>query len=131
MEVPMTSPALRASAAASPWRLVLVGCVAVAASDSLEPAKLESDGSRVARLTGEHLSGPQQPDLLLLQYITPWCTHCQRFAYPYKSLAHKLFVDFPAMKVATIDCDAEQTACEEHGVESYPTFMLLFHDAPY
>jgi protein disulfide-isomerase A6 len=60
--------------------------------------------------------------IVLLEFYSPQCGHCQRLAPAIMKVAHALK---GAVTVAVVNCEAEQKICASYGVTSYPALKIL------
>ena len=60
---------------------------------------------------------------LLVKFYAPWCGHCQDGAPEFKKAA--VLIDKEA-KLLAVDCDRLQNVCNHHGINGFPTIMLLW-----
>ncbi|WP_226479556.1 thioredoxin family protein [Natrinema amylolyticum] len=64
--------------------------------------------------------------LVLLYFWAEWCGPCQVL----DSMLEELADEFPALVVARIDTDTNETIMNEFGVETIPTLILFEHGEP-
>ncbi|KAL7419228.1 protein disulfide-isomerase precursor [Cryptotrichosporon argae] len=68
-------------------------------------------------------------DLALVEFFAPWCGHCKNLAPHYEEAATELKAS-KGIKLAKVDCTAEQALCAEYGVNGYPTLKVFRHGVP-
>ena len=61
-------------------------------------------------------------DIFLLEFYTPWCTHCQEHAKDVKNVALRLE---GKVKFAAINCEDYKPLCQRFSVKYYPTLNLF------
>jgi protein disulfide-isomerase-like protein len=62
----------------------------------------------------------------LIEFYTPWCSHCTTFKPAYDSIA-LTFHSSPQEKirVAKVDCSVEKALMTRFGVNAFPTFFIV------
>lgn len=62
----------------------------------------------------------------LIEFYTPWCSHCQTFKASYMSIA-QAFHSSPKEKirVARVDCSVEKALLSRFDVRGFPTFFVV------
>ena len=63
-----------------------------------------------------------QEDVFLLEFYTPWCTHCQEHAADVKNVALRLE---GTVKFAAVNCETYKPLCQRFSVKYYPTLNLF------
>lgn len=61
--------------------------------------------------------------VILLEFYSPGCGHCQQLAPTLSKLASSLK---GAATVAAVDCTAEQAICSGYSIQGYPSLKLLY-----
>ncbi|KAL3276716.1 hypothetical protein HHI36_012086 [Cryptolaemus montrouzieri] len=67
-------------------------------------------------------------ELWFVDYFVPWCGPCQKLSLQWRKLA-KHMADFPEVKIAQIDCVANEALCSAQNVRAYPTLRLYPFDS--
>jgi thiol-disulfide isomerase/thioredoxin len=62
----------------------------------------------------------------LIEFYTPWCSHCQTFMASYMSIAHS-FHSSPneKIRVARVDCSVERALLSRFDVKGFPSFFVV------
>eukprot|EP01012_Entosiphon_sulcatum_P067783 TRINITY_DN97615_c0_g1_i1.p1 TRINITY_DN97615_c0_g1~~TRINITY_DN97615_c0_g1_i1.p1 ORF type:complete len:467 (+),score=49.61 TRINITY_DN97615_c0_g1_i1:31-1401(+) len=77
-------------------------------------------------LDGKKEQALAQSCLVIAEYYSSWCGHCQNFAPTYSELARRAYAeDLPAI-VSGLDCAKFPSACAERSVRLYPTLVLFY-----
>lgn len=61
----------------------------------------------------------------LVEFYSPWCGHCKRFAATYEAIANDLHSSDAPIKVAKIDGTIERALSSRFSIKGYPTFFLI------
>jgi protein disulfide-isomerase A1 len=69
----------------------------------------------------------QENALIAVEFYAPWCGHCKSLAPEWEKAATALK---GKVTIAKVDCTAEGSICEEHGVQGYPTLKLFRNGEP-
>lgn len=82
------------------------------------------DDSDVIELKAESFKAlVDNEPLVLVEFMAPWCGHCKALAPEYATAATTL--KSQGIKLAKVDCTAEQDLCSEQGVSGYPTLKVF------
>ena len=82
-----------------------------------------------AKTFGEALSGPKS--LWLVDFYAPWCAHCKQLAPEWTAAAQRLAKEIPdEVKLAAVDCTANQVLCDTYEVSGYPTIIAVENGEP-
>ena len=66
----------------------------------------------------------------IIAFYAPWCGHCRHYAPEFKQFGKSL-ATYPDFRAGAVSCTAEKKACDENGVQGFPTvkaFGALGHD---
>ncbi|KAL6074441.1 Protein disulfide-isomerase A6 [Balamuthia mandrillaris] len=61
----------------------------------------------------------------MVEFYAPWCGHCKELAPEWESLASSVKNSGDDVKVAKVDCDANEELCNNVGVNSFPTIKMF------
>jgi protein disulfide-isomerase-like protein len=62
----------------------------------------------------------------LVEFMTPWCSHCQQFASSYTSIAVSFHSSSKEnIRVAKVDCQNERALTTRFGIQSFPSFYVV------
>ncbi|KAL1924693.1 uncharacterized protein VTP21DRAFT_4347 [Calcarisporiella thermophila] len=103
---------------------LLLLSVLAAAGPSFVFGEENSDVLALTKDTFKSVVGEE--NLIMVEFYAPWCGHCQRLAPEYEQAATELKKS--NLKLAKVDCTAEQDLCSEHGVQGFPTLKLFRKD---
>ncbi len=82
-----------------------------------------------ARTFREAVSGSQS--LWLVDFYAPWCAHCKQLAPEWTDAAKRLAKEIPdEVKLAAVDCTANQVLCDTYEVSGYPTIIAVENGEP-
>lgn len=110
------------------------GVVPPASSSSSSKAKQGSEGSDkdelgldVIQLTSQNFASTiTTTDVWLIEFYTPWCSHCQHFRRAYANVARTLHSSpEERIRVAKVDCSVEKALLTRFGIEGFPSFVLI------
>ncbi|KAF7360638.1 Protein disulfide isomerase [Mycena venus] len=79
-----------------------------------------SQGDIKSPLTQHNFNDTIANGFWFVQYYTPWCGHCKRFAPTWK----KLVAHSDGVHLARVDCDASRDLCTANKVFGYPQLDL-------
>jgi protein disulfide-isomerase-like protein len=65
-------------------------------------------------------------DVWLVEFYTPWCSHCKNFERSYANIA-RAFHSSPdeRIRVAKVDCSMEKALMTRFSIEGFPSFVLI------
>jgi len=73
---------------------------------------------------GEMYNGvPDDDDAWVIDFFAPWCGPCNQF-YPNFVLS-SMMMNRKDVKFGKVDCDANQSICNQAGITGYPTVMFF------
>ncbi|CAJ1919533.1 unnamed protein product [Cylindrotheca closterium] len=84
-------------------------------------------GRRPIQLTSRDFSKyTGDGNVWLIEFYTPWCTHCQEFSKPYANIA-SAFHSSPEEKirVGKVDCSEEKSLMNRFHVTGFPTLFVV------
>jgi protein disulfide-isomerase-like protein len=58
----------------------------------------------------------------LVEFYAPWCGHCRQLSPKWKAVADALH---GVVRVAAVNCDAQQALCQGQNIKGYPTIKAL------
>jgi len=92
-----------------------------------EPSSQESVQEQgVITLTSRNFdSSIRDGNTWLVEFYSPWCGHCKRFAPTYESIAMEFHSSDSPIKVAKIDGTIERALTSRFSIKGYPTFFLI------
>lgn len=61
----------------------------------------------------------------LIEFYSPWCSHCKRFTSTYESIAQHLHSTTDNIKVGKVDGSVERALSSRFSIKGYPTFFLI------
>ncbi|KAI9905644.1 hypothetical protein PsorP6_013947 [Peronosclerospora sorghi] len=64
----------------------------------------------------------------LVDFYSPWCPHCRRFAPQLEQLAN-WYSDVEYVQFGAVDCTKQNEICEQEGIYSYPG-VKMYHVPP-
>jgi len=74
-------------------------------------------------LTKETFNSATDGKQVFIKFYAPWCGHCKRMAPAWSKLTQE-FDGHESILVAEVDCDANRSLCEEHGIQGFPTIKF-------
>lgn len=94
------------------------------------PATDDKTKTKVIDLTSRNFdSSISDGNTWLIEFYSPWCGHCKRFASTYESVAQTLHAttknDARKIMVAKIDGSKEKALASRFSVRGYPSFFLI------
>ncbi|UZJ53027.1 hypothetical protein CBS101457_002347 [Exobasidium rhododendri] len=93
------------------------------AFSALLSARAENDGD-VLVLGLDNFATTVDPEpLMLVEFYAPWCGHCQALGPQYSAAATTLKNE--SIKLAKVDCTAEEQLCGQYDVKGYPTLKVF------
>eukprot|EP00047_Mylnosiga_fluctuans_P012101 m.24428 g.24428 ORF g.24428 m.24428 type:complete len:404 (-) comp4015_c0_seq1:94-1305(-) len=95
--------------------LVLLVCIALAAGQTQQ-------------LTSENFNELVSSGSWMLKFYAPWCTHCQKMAGDWQTLADNLKAADIAVEVAEVDCTTSKDVCQAFEVKGYPSLIFVNGD---
>ncbi|XP_020805742.1 thioredoxin domain-containing protein 5 homolog [Drosophila serrata] len=100
-----------------------------AETDLSEATKREEVGEnpnlgKVVDLTEDTFAKHVSSGNHFVKFFAPWCSHCQRLAPTWETLAKEL-VQEPAVTVSKIDCTQYRVICQDFEVKGYPTLLWI------
>ena len=101
---------------------------AIPASDGSTPewAPKVFSTANVLSLTSENFTDTRQAHIehgLLVAFNAPWCAFCKHVAPEYAQAADDLAARGVMARLATVDAIAESSLAEQHGIDTFPTFL--------
>lgn len=79
------------------------------------------------KLISSHAADPPSPRgyATLVEFYSPWCSHCQRYAPKYESVAEH-FAGNPKIRITAFNCVKFDAECSQRAVNSFPS-LRVFH----
>jgi protein disulfide-isomerase-like protein len=99
--------------------ILIVACFWIAASQNPQFNILELDDGTIANAIKTH-------DHLLIEFYSPWCRHCNRFAPEYNEAGQMLSERGYNNVLAKIDGTANPVSFSRYGIKEYPTLIYFF-----
>eukprot|EP01118_Nematostelium_gracile_P011545 TRINITY_DN4112_c0_g1_i3.p1 TRINITY_DN4112_c0_g1~~TRINITY_DN4112_c0_g1_i3.p1 ORF type:complete len:252 (+),score=95.33 TRINITY_DN4112_c0_g1_i3:227-982(+) len=90
--------------------------------------KKEEPPTDILTLTDETFPVQVRKGDWLVEFIVPWCGHCQRLQPPFELAAGKLKGKY---NVAKVDCTTQAATCGGQMVKGYPTIRFYVDGTPY
>lgn len=89
-----------------------------------KPKKIHNPQGTSVPLTAESFQKfvTKTRDLWFVKFYVPWCTHCQKLAPTWKSMAKEMK---GVINVGEVNCEVEKRLCKDAGVEAYPTLFVF------
>ncbi|XP_057666368.1 protein disulfide-isomerase-like [Diorhabda carinulata] len=88
-------------------------------------------GGKILELTSHNFENIINANpYILVNFYSPFCKYCIRFAPEFKKTAKKIFKKRKFITVAQIDAANETAIANQQGIERYPTLKFFKHSIP-
>ncbi|SPO22681.1 uncharacterized protein UTRI_01359 [Ustilago trichophora] len=99
------------------------------AAASVMAGPLPSFDPAIQALTAGNFTSATEAGMWFIEFYSPYCGHCKKFAPTYHDLAesNKHLEDSSDFHLARVNCIAQSDLCERQNIAAYPS-LELFRD---
>ena len=94
-------------------------------SESSSPSESAPVPGRIVDVTGSSFDAAvlQNPDVVMVAFVAPWCGHCKALLPDFKETARLL--EGEGVTLAVVDATEEAELAQRYGVTGYPTLRMF------
>ncbi|CAO1626393.1 unnamed protein product [Sympodiomycopsis kandeliae] len=109
--------------------LLLVGMLCtVNAAPAGSPGSINDPALEKKTLTASNFQSELSDSLSLVEFYSPYCIHCKRFAPTFANLASiQEHLEEYKFKIRRVNCVASGDLCKDQGITGYPTLNLYLN----
>ncbi|KAF9315310.1 protein disulfide-isomerase precursor, partial [Podila horticola] len=99
-----------------------IALAALAASSFLVSVQAEAEAVAVELNEKDFLDHIADTDLVMINFYTSWCRHCQSLEPEFEKAAKE--IDGENIIMAKINCETHSNLCKDHAVRAYPALKI-------
>ncbi|XP_034416673.1 protein disulfide-isomerase A4 isoform X1 [Cyclopterus lumpus] len=95
-----------------------------------DDTELKEENGVLVFTNGNYDTFMEGKDTVLVEFYSPWCGHCKKFAPEYEKIAQTLKENDPPIPVAKVDATVATAIASRFDVSGYPTIKIIKNGEP-